>query len=94
MNPLEDDHRLNRLLDDEANDDEVKLRCRMTLKGIEKQYNISVIDRPKGTPRKVETDFAPSKITMNVKDADLDEILDAFAEQSGNQGAPRIGIDG
>jgi hypothetical protein len=68
----------------ETPDNEVRLRCEMVLKGL----------REKLGPDKsgVDGDAAPaggvnydaSKVTLDVKDAPLSEVLESLAEQSGN----------
>ncbi|HUV39934.1 MAG TPA: hypothetical protein VMY39_09990, partial [Planctomycetota bacterium] len=75
----------------ETTDNEVKLRCRMVLDGIVKQYGVRV-EEPQATGAMGTTtvaagklDFEPSKVTIDAKRALLDDILQQFADKSGNR---------
>ncbi|HUV39017.1 MAG TPA: hypothetical protein VMY39_05355, partial [Planctomycetota bacterium] len=77
-----------------ATDNEVKLRCRMVLDGIAKKYGVRVAE-PQATGATGTTttaaavpgklDLEASKVTINAKGALLDDILQQFAEKSGNR---------
>ena len=66
----------------ETTDNEVKLRCEMVLKGIEKKYGTTVGLDTKKTAKDWGLDV--SKVTIKMRDADLDQIIEALSEQSGN----------
>jgi len=66
----------------ETSDNEVKLRCRMVLDGIGKKYGIAVT--PDG-PAPGKFGIEASKVTVKLTDAELDEVLQVLAEQSGNK---------
>jgi hypothetical protein len=63
---------------EETADNEVKLRCEMVLKAL----GADEAAPPAAKPDKFG--FDASKVTIKVKDAALDDILQAFADQSGN----------
>jgi hypothetical protein len=70
----------------ETKDSEVKLRCEMVLKGLRDAFGAEAVDGAKAeapvqTPGK---DLPPSKITISVKEAGLEDILQKFADQSKN----------
>jgi len=68
----------------ETVDNEVKLRCQMVLKGVAKTHGVQVDTRiPKAVTGKL--DFEPAKVTLKLKGADLDDILQDLAEKSGNK---------
>jgi len=71
----------------ETKDAEVKLRCEMTLRGIAQKFGADAIaEKPAArTDTKTPINLEASKITIDVKDAPLDEVMQKFAEQSGNQ---------
>ena len=70
----------------ETNDNEVKLRCRMVLEGVSKKYGVRIDTRgDKPVTPAGGLDFKPARVTLNLKDAELDEILQEFADKSGNK---------
>jgi hypothetical protein len=68
---------------DETADNEVKLRCRMVLKALGADTSAKT-PAPAAGPGPGKFGFDASKVTIKVKDAQLDEILQALADQSGN----------
>ena len=69
----------------ETTDNEEKLRCQMVLKGLADKYGARVagITTTTVTPGKFGTEA--SKVTLKLTNAELDEVLQALAEQSGNK---------
>lgn len=65
----------------DATDAEVKLRCEMVLKGIKERFGADAVRDPND---KTSVDFGASRITLEAKDMPLSDVLQAFAEQSGN----------
>lgn len=65
-----------------TDDEEVKLRCRMVLKGLAEKYGVGT--ETGGADAPPRRDLEPSRITLSVRNADLDDVLARFAEQSGN----------
>ena len=72
-------------------DNEVKLRCEMVMKQLRDKFGAAAVDGSKvdapvvaGPTVAVAGDFPPSKITLDVKNADLSEVLAQFAKESGN----------
>ena len=66
----------------ETADNEVKLRCEMTLKGLREKFGAAAVDGEKATTP--ATNYDASKVTLDVKDAPLAEVLQSLADQSGN----------
>ena len=73
-------------------DNEVKLRCKMVLKALRDKFGAAAVDGGK-----VDTPAAPadargaSKVTLDVKDMPLSEVLAKLAEMSGNH---KLHLDG
>jgi len=66
----------------ETDDAEVKLRCQMVIKGIEKAYGVRVTGDDLTV---VPGPFEPSRITIDVTQRPLSEVLQMFSDQSGNR---------
>jgi hypothetical protein len=74
----------------QTQDAEVKLRCQMVLKGVADKYGVTVTGPKPAAPAlavpkplgKLTADA--SKITLDVRDGTLGEVLKDFARQSGN----------
>ena len=66
----------------ETTDNEVKLRCEMVLKTIAKDHGVDVGLAVKGPAKDWGLDA--SKVTLKMQDVDLDRIIEALSEQSGN----------
>jgi len=64
----------------ETADVEVKMRCEMVLKGIEKDHGV----RPDGTPLPRPPNLDASRVTLDVKEVPLAKVLEIFAKESGN----------
>jgi hypothetical protein len=67
----------------ETADAEVKLRCQMTLKGITDKYGTG--DAGHKPDAKAAANFGASKITLEAKEQSLGEVMEKFADLSGNQ---------
>jgi hypothetical protein len=64
-------------------DKEVKLRCEMVLKKIVERYGVRVSDIKAAVDAEKRA-FEPSRVTLQVKDVSLADVLDKLAEESGN----------
>jgi len=64
----------------ETADAEVKLRCQMVLKGVAEKFGVTA----EGPKPEQKLSLDASKITLDVKDAPLGEVLGKLAEESGN----------
>ncbi len=64
-------------------DNEVKLRCEMTLKGIATRWGVVVDLKDPDAP--VVVNLGPSKVTLSARDVPLSELLDTLATKSGNK---------
>ena len=60
----------------ESDDNEVKLRCEMVIKGIRETYIVGPDDRPIA--------LGASRHTLDFKDVPLEKVLEALARSSGN----------
>jgi len=67
----------------DTDDNEVKLRCRMVLKGIAEKYGIVVDQQEPGMPG--GPGLGGSRVTIDVTNVPLSEVLQSFADQSGNR---------
>lgn len=63
-------------------DNEVKLRCEMVLKALREKFGIAAVDGT-ATPAGA-VNYDASRVTLDVKDAPLSEVLKSLAQQSGN----------
>ncbi len=62
-------------------DNEVKLRCEMVLKALRKKFGAEAVDGKTATDA---IKYDASRVTLNVRDAPLSEVLSELAEKSGN----------
>jgi hypothetical protein len=66
----------------ETTDNEVKLRCQMVLKGIADKFGVEVGQKP---DVKTAVNYNASKVTLDAKEMTLAEVMDKFAQETGNQ---------
>jgi len=65
----------------ETTDAEVKLRCQMVLKGVADKFGATA----EGPKPEQKLSLNASKITLDAKETPLAEVMETFAQQSGNQ---------
>ena len=65
----------------ETADNEVKLRCEMTLKGIADRFGVRI----DGVKSRWKVNAEPSRVTLHVKGQTLAEVLRMLSEQTGNR---------